>query len=224
MNIDFEKKLGYTFKNKQLIKNALTHSSYANEKKLANNERLEFLGDSVLSVIVSEQLYNRLPEVAEGRLTKLRASLVCEQSLAVFARSVGISEALLLGKGEEMTGGRNRASILSDAFEAVLAAVFLDSGMDNAKKWLLALMKDAIDEAVAGHIYSDYKTALQEAVQHGQSGKITYRTVEEIGPDHMKTFVVEVMCDGAALNRGEGKSKKDAEQNAARIALENIRK
>ncbi len=223
MNENFEKQLGYTFKDKSLIKNALSHSSYANEKKLANNERLEFLGDSVLSIIVSEQLYKRMTEVDEGRLTKVRASLVCEQSLAVFAKKVGIREAVLLGHGEEITGGRNRASILSDAFEAVLAAIFLDSDMDTAKKWLLNLMDDAINDAAAGHIYKDYKTALQEAVQKGHTGRITYRTVAETGPDHKKTFVVEVMRDGVVLNRGEGTSKKDAEQNAAKTALENLK-
>lgn len=223
MNENFEKKLGYKFKNKSLIENALTHSSYANEKKIANNERLEFLGDSVLSIVVSEQLYNRMQSVNEGRLTKVRASLVCEQSLAVFAKQIGIDEAVKLGHGEEITGGRKRASILSDAFEAVLAAIFLDSDMDTAKTWLLGLMKNAIDDAVAGHIHKDYKTALQEIMQKGHTGKITYRTVKETGPDHQKTFVVEVMCDGKILNQGTGSSKKDAEQNAAKTAIENIK-
>lgn len=223
MNGNFEKQLGYTFKDKSLIQNALAHSSYANEKKIANNERLEFLGDSVLSIIVSEQLYKRMPDVDEGRLTKVRASLVCEQSLAVFAKKVGIREAVLLGHGEEITGGRSRASILSDAFEAVLAAIFLDSDMDTAKKWLLNIMDGAITSAAAGHIHKDYKTALQEAVQKGHTGRITYRTIGESGPDHKKTFIVEVMRDGVVMNTGEGSSKKDAEQNAAKTALENLR-
>lgn len=223
MNEFFEKKLGYTFKNKSLIENALTHSSYANEKKIANNERLEFLGDSVLSIIVSEQLYNRMKNVNEGRLTKVRASLVCEQSLAVFAKQIGIDKAIMLGHGEEITGGRKRASILSDAFEAVLASIFLDSDMETAKAWLLRLMKNAIDEAVAGHIQKDYKTTLQEIMQKGHTGKITYKTVKETGPDHKKTFVVEVMCDGKILNCGTGSSKKEAEQNAAKTAIENIK-
>ncbi len=224
MNGNFEKKLGYTFSDKSLVKNALTHSSYANEKKIANNERLEFLGDSVLSIIVSEQLYKRMADVNEGRLTKVRASLVCEQSLAEFAKKVGIREAVMLGHGEEITGGRERASILSDAFEAVLAAIFLDSGMETAKKWLLELMDSAIDDAVAGHIHKDYKTALQELMQKGHTGKITYRTIGESGPDHKKTFIVEVMRDGVVLNEGTGYSKKEAEQNAAKTAIDNMKK
>lgn len=205
-------------KNKELLTTALTHSSYGNENGCECNERLEFLGDSVLSVIVSDYLFENMPNVNEGELSKIRASLVCERSLAEFAEVIKIGEKLRLGKGEEISGGRKRASILSDAFEAVLAAVYLDSGMETARKWLLELMKPALKLALEGKTYHDYKTILQEVVQKN-GGKVTYRIVSETGPDHMKDFVAEVLIDGKKAADGEGLSKKDAEQNAAKKAL-----
>lgn len=220
---EFENKIGYKFKNIRLLETAITHSSYANEKKKESNERLEFLGDSVLSIIVSEYVFQKLPNVDEGQLTKVRASLVCEQSLAEFAKQIAIGDYIMLGKGEEMTGGRNRASILSDAFEAVLAAIYLDSGMDNVRKWLLDLMADEMKNALTGETYNDYKTMLQEALQKGNVGKVTYNTVSEDGPDHDKQFVVEVMVDGVVKNIGKGSSKKEAEQDAAKTALESLK-
>ena len=165
-----QEKIGYTFKNVNLLETALTHSSYANECKKENNERLEFLGDSVLSVIISDYIFRRLPNVDEGWLSKYRATLVCEQSLNEISKKISLSKFILLGKGEEMTGGRQRASIVSDAFEAVLAAIYLDGGMETARKWVIDLMRDSINEVVTGHGYADYKTMLQEALQKGTQG------------------------------------------------------
>lgn len=213
--------LGYTFKNKKLLKTALTHSSYSNEKHCECNERLEFLGDSVLSLIVSSYLFKKLPSVDEGELSKIRASLVCEQSLAQLAKEINIGETLYLGKGEEMTGGRERASLLSDAFEAILAAIFLDSGIDTAQKWLLEKMKKSLNLAVAGKTYHDYKTILQEEIQK-QGKLISYRVISETGPDHHKDFKVELLINKKAAAHGEGLSKKDAEQDAAKKALKEL--
>ncbi|MGN0106412.1 MAG: ribonuclease III [Hominilimicola sp.] len=219
-----EERIGYTFKNTRLLENALTHSSYANESKKESNERLEFLGDSVLSLIISDYIYRRLPNVAEGWLSKYRATLVCEQSLYEISKKISLSKFILLGKGEEMTGGRERPSIVSDAFEAVLAAIYLDGGMEVARKWVIVLMRDAIDDVVMGHRYNDYKTMLQEALQRGTKGKVTYRTVSETGQDHNKMFEVEVLVDDVPQNKGKGRSKKEAEQDAAHTALRNIGK
>jgi ribonuclease-3 len=219
---DFQDKLGYHFSDISLLENALTHSSYANERRIANNERLEFLGDSVLSIIVSDFLYLRMPKVKEGVLTKLRASLVCEQSLAELSKKFSLSEYIKLGKGEEITGGRGRASIIADAFEAVLAAIYLDGGMNAAHVWLLDIMHDSLEKAMSGEIYQDYKTMLQEAVQKGDTGKVTYNLIKESGPDHMKSFEVSALIDGKTISKGKGTSKKDAEQAAAHAALELI--
>ncbi|MCD8180533.1 MAG: ribonuclease III [Firmicutes bacterium] len=219
-----QEKIGYTFKNINLLETALTHSSYANEAKRESNERLEFLGDSVLSVIISDYIFRRLPNVAEGWLSKYRATLVCEQSLYEASKKISLSKFILLGKGEEMTGGRERPSIVSDAFEAVLAAIYLDGGMETARKWVINLMRDSIDDVIMGHGYADYKTMLQEALQKGNKGKVTYRTISETGQDHNKTFEVEVLVDDVPQNRGKGHNKKEAEQNAAHTALKNIGK
>ncbi len=220
---EFEEKLGYTFKNKKLLETALTHSSYANEKRKRSNERLEFLGDSVLSLIVSSYIFKKLNNVNEGELTKIRASLVCEQALAEFSKNISLNEYILLGKGEEMSGGRKRASIISDAFEAVLAAIYLDGGINEATKWVMNVMKDKLSEALTGKNYKDYKTMLQEAVQHGDCGKVTYNTIKETGPDHNKYFEVEVLIDGKVENMGVGASKKEAEQDAAKKAFDKIK-
>lgn len=216
-----EKIIGYTFKDKKLITQALSHSSYANEKKLpeGSNERLEFLGDSVLSIVVSEHLYKNLRHIAEGELTKLRASLVCEKSLHIFAKQISLGEFLLLGKGEENTGGRERPSILADAFEAVIAAIYLDGGIEPASKHILRFIpEDPVHQAKPA--FNDFKTILQEIVQKNPEEKVEYSLVSEEGPDHNKRFVVEVCLNSNVIGRGKGKSKKEAEQFAAKEALE----
>lgn len=217
-----EQKIGYNFKNIKLLENALTHSSYANEYKRESNERLEFLGDSVLSIIISDYLYKNQPDTAEGWLSKYRATLVCEQSLYEVSKKISLSSLIMLGKGEEMTGGRERASIVSDAFEAVIAAIYLDGGIEVVRKWVMNLMMDSIDEVVKGHRYADYKTMLQEAMQKGTTGKVTYRTISEKGQDHNKTFEVEVLVDEKPHCRGIGHNKKEAEQQAAHAMLQKI--
>lgn len=212
--------LGYTFKNKALLINALTHSSFANEARdgITSNERLEFLGDSVLSVIVSDYIYKEFNNLPEGELTKLRASLVCEKSLCGFSRELNIGEFLRLGKGEEKGGGRERDSILADAFEAVLAAVYLDSDLETARKlvmrFVLKELKHTDDE-----VFKDYKTALQEIIQRNPEEYVTYILTGESGPDHDKLFEVEVHLNSNVIGKGKGKSKKQAEQMAAKQAL-----
>ena len=216
----FEEIIGYTFKNKQLIHQALSHSSYSNERKNPNgsNERLEFLGDSVLSIVVSDFLYKNL-NVAEGQLTKIRASLVCEKSLHVFAQKISLGDFLLLGKGEENTGGRQRPSILADAFEAVIAAIYLDGGMEAAARHILRFIPEDVHHT--GHpVFSDFKTILQEVVQKNPEEKVEYVLIGEEGPDHNKRFVVEVCLNSQMIGRGSGRSKKEAEQLAAKEALE----
>ena len=217
---NLEKNMGYTFKNPSLLKTALTHSSYANEagKGTKYNERLEFLGDSVLSVIVSEYLFEAFPNMPEGELTKLRASLVCEKSLAKFSEKLRIGEFLLLGNGEENSGGRTRPSILADAFEAVLAALYLDSDMECARAFVLDFVKGALKEAKPS--FKDYKTMLQEIIQQNREESVRYHLVGEYGPDHDKRFVVEVHLNSNVIGHGEGRSKKEAEQQAAKEALE----
>lgn len=217
---EFEKKIGYKFKDKQLLVTALTHSSYANERNTANNERLEFLGDSVLGLITAEYLFKRLKKSREGSLSKLRASLVCEQSLFDISKKINLPDYILLGHGEERSKGRERPSVVSDAFEAVLAAIYLDAGLDFAREWLLGLMKEAFDDALSGNRNRDYKTELQEYIQKDKMGKITYRVVSEKGPDHNKSFEVEVLLEGERIGIAVGMSKKEAEQSAAQLALE----
>ena len=210
-------KLGHRFKNINYLSNALTHSSYANETRSGeNNERLEFLGDAVLSMVISDYLFGRF-HMAEGDLTRLRSMLVCEKTLFAFAREIELGKFLKLGKGEEQTGGANRPSILSDAFEAVLAALYLDGGLDAAKNFILPLAQRTLDgEQDAFH---DYKTQLQEIVQQNPGELLSYILAQESGPDHEKRFVVEVRLNSNIIGKGEGRSKKNAEQNAAREAL-----
>lgn len=217
----FEELIGYKFKDRKLLINALSHSSYANETKNpgGSNERLEFLGDSVLSVVVSDYLYKHLHSVAEGDLTKLRASLVCEKSLHVFAQRIRLGEYILLGKGEENTGGRERPSILADAFEAVIAAVYLDGGIEAARKHILRFIPSDLVHG-AKMAFGDFKTVLQEVVQKNPEEKVEYVLIGEEGPDHNKRFVVEVMLNSQVIGKGRGRSKKDAEQLAAKEALE----
>ena len=217
----FEEILNYKFKDRNLLVQALSHSSYANEKKKSriSNERLEFLGDSVLSIVVSQYLFEHLTHIAEGELTKLRASLVCEKSLHVFAKQINLGDYILLGKGEENTGGRERPSILADAFEAVIAAIFLDGGLEAASKHILRFIPEDI-QRLKKPAFNDFKTILQEIVQKNPEEKVEYVLVGEEGPDHDKRFVVEVHLNSNVIGEGIGKSKKEAEQMAAKQALE----
>lgn len=216
-----EKNLGYKFKNISLLSHALTHSSYANEVRCgeSSNERLEFLGDSVLSIIVSEHIYARFPNMPEGELTRLRASLVCEKALCGFAREIGIGKYLRLGKGEDKGGGRERDSILADAFEAVLAAIYLDGGMEIAKPYILKFITRELEHLDEDDGFKDYKTALQEIIQRNPEETVTYLLTGEEGPDHAKTFTVEVRLNSNVIGKGKGRSKKRAEQMAAKQAL-----
>ncbi len=217
----FEKNLRYTFKDKKILENALTHSSYANEVRngVTSNERLEFLGDSVLSIIVSEYLFSKFSQFPEGELTKIRASLVCEKSLCGFSRELNMGRFLRLGKGEEKGGGRERDSILADAFEAVLAAMYLDGGMDVAKKHVMRFIIPEL-EHTEDEVFKDYKTALQEIIQRNPEESVSYFLTGELGPDHDKIFEVEVRLNSNVIGKGKGKSKKRAEQMAAKQALE----
>lgn len=218
---EFEKNIGYTFKNKNLLETALTHSSYANESRDKNcryNERLEFLGDAVLGLIAGEYLFLHNKQVPEGELTKLRATFVCEKALHQFALEIDLGKYLRLGHGEENTNGRERPSILADAFEAVLAAMYLDGGLEVARRYLTKFA----DKFFASHIEKDivdYKTALQEIIQKNHSERLEYVLVAESGPDHDKKFVVEVHLNSNVIGEGRGGSKKEAEQMAAKEAL-----
>ena len=212
--------IGYMFRNPQLLEQALTHSSFANEGKKHghNNERLEFLGDSVLSVIVARYLFLTYRDLPEGELTKLRASLVCEKALDEFAAQISLGNYLRLGRGEEMTGGRERPSILADAFEAVIAAIYLDGGYEAAQKFVLGFIPKDLDVHKPNKL-SDYKTALQEIIQQNREERIEYVLVDEHGPDHAKVFTAEVLLNSNVIGTGTGSSKKQAEQNAAHEAL-----
>lgn len=219
---DLQNKIGYQFKNPALLNEALTHSSYANEHKsqhIKYNERLEFLGDSVLSIVVSDYIYKNCPELPEGELTKLRASLVCEKSLYEFAKKIDLGKCLILGKGERNNGGADRPSILSDAFEALIAAIYIDGGIEPASKHILNFVIPAIKNSKKKKI-NDYKTTLQEIIQKNPGEKLEYVLVKESGPDHNKHFVVEVHLNSNVIGKGGGRSKKEAEQQAAREALE----
>jgi len=219
-----EEKLGYTFRDISLLENALTHSSCANESrgKLQSNERLEFLGDSILGMVVAEHLYRNHPDLPEGELTRTRAALVCEESLVEVAQALGLGAYLKLGKGEEAGGGRNRPSIRADAVEAVLAAVYLDGGIGSARK---IIQKYILSKELSGLSSArDYKTALQELVQRESGQVLKYRLVGESGPDHDKRFYVEVELNGVSVGRGEGHSKKEAEQMSAKAAIQKLQK
>lgn len=215
-----EKILNYTFKNKELLETALTHSSYANEQRggAVCNERLEFLGDSVLSIIVSDYLYNNF-SLPEGRLTKLRASLVCEKTLCRFSRSLQVGQFLKLGRGERATGGADRDSLLADAFEAILAAIYLDGGMEPAKKHVMRFVLEELRH-MEHENFKDYKTELQEVIQRNPEENLHYVLTGQSGPDHNKQFTVEVRLNSNVIGVGTGHSKKAAEQAAACKALE----
>ena len=216
-----EQGLGYTFRNKALLENALTHSSYANENRerhLPDNERLEFLGDSILGFVVAEYLYRNFPDKPEGELTRIRADLVCERNLAEAAATIELGSYLLLGHGEEQGGGRKRDSIVSDAMESVIAASFMDGGFAAAKEIIDRLILSNISKGRPRNF--DYKTAFQELVQRKKDQQIHYELTGESGPDHDKHFEVEVLLNGKAVGHGVGSSKKRAEQAAAEAAIE----
>ncbi len=217
-----EKIIGYEFKDKELLFRALSHTSYANESRSAKGsyERLEFLGDSVLSLIVAEYIFKNYKKYPEGELTKLRASLVCEKALASFAREIGLGEFIMLGKGELHNKGNERPSILSDVFEAVLAAMYLDGGYEVAKNHVLKFVENELENRSNGDALSDYKTQLQEIIQRNPEEEITYVVTDESGPDHDKSFTVEVRLNSNVIGTGVAHSKKQAEQAAARQALE----
>ena len=215
-----EEKIGYTFRDRGLLENALTHSSYANEhrpSKVPSNERLEFLGDSILGLVVADHLYRTRPDLPEGDLTRMRAALVCEGSLVEVARSLDLGSYLKLGKGEDHGGGRARPSIQADAVEAMLAAVYLDGGIGQARKLIHRLVLNREEERTAAG--RDYKTALQELVQRESGQSLSYRLIGEKGPDHDKVFAMEVLLNGQPLGTGQGRSKKEAEQAAAKAAV-----
>ena len=220
---DLEVAIGYRFGNISLLQNALTHSSYANERwhdSLLSNERLEFLGDSILGMVVAKHLYRTFPDRPEGELSRMRADMVCESSLALIAQQLGLGEHLLLGHGEERLGGRNRPSILADAMESVIAACFLDGGMEAAEGIIERYVLNHVPVKKMQNI--DYKTALQELVQQKRDQVLSYRLSGESGPDHNKQFQVEVSLNGKVVGIGVGSSKKRAEQDAARAALEKM--
>lgn len=219
--LQLEKKIGYRFKDRLLLRQALTHSSYANEQKInkyADYERLEFLGDAVLELVSSDYIYRENPEMTEGKMTKYRASIVCEPALAFCAREIGLEQYVLLGKGEEATGGRKRDSIVSDVMEAVIGAVYLDSGMEEAKSYIYRFILSDLENK---QLFYDAKTILQEEVQKENNGTLHYELISEEGPEHDKTFVVEAMVGNVKVGCGTGHSKKAAEQKAAYEALLN---
>ena len=219
----FEKNIDYKFNNMEFLRTAMTHSSYANENKMKiieNNERLEFLGDAIINSIVSQYLYKKYLNYPEGELTKLRAKVVCESSLAFIARKIDLGSYLLLGKGEEATGGRDRDSILADAAEALIGAIFMDSDFETTNKLLLKKFEADLVYAVAkGALFIDYKTDLQENLQRISRAKIEYKVAREEGPDHNKIFHIDVMVNDQTVGTGSGRNKKEAEQMAAKDAL-----
>ncbi len=217
---ELQEKINYHFRDQKWLEVAMTHSSYANEMKRGSpyNERLEFLGDAVLSIIVSDYLFNHFSS-QEGDLTKLRAAIVCEKSLDVMAQSIDLGKYLNLGKGEEMTGGRQRPSILADAFEALIASIYMDGGIDPARNFVLPFVKEMLSDEDRLS-FKDYKTILQEIIQQNPEEKLSYVLVGEKGPDHDKRFIVEVWLNSNVIGCGEGRSKKNAEQMAAKEALQ----
>lgn len=222
---ELEEKLKYTFKNKALLVNALTHSSYANENRaegVPSNERLEFLGDSVLGFVSAEHLYASEPEFQEGKMTRLRAELVCEQNLHAVACDLELGKYLRIGHGEERSGGRKRTSILADAVEAVIAAIYLDGGIEPARGFIMRNILSP--ESIEAHHSADYKTELQELIQQKPGQSVSYIAAGESGPDHDKVFLSKVALNGQVLGEGSGRTKKEAEQSAARAALERLKK
>ena len=221
---NLENNIGYKFINKSLLKKALTHTSYAHENNVESNEKLEFLGDSILEYITSEYIYNEYGNLTEGEMTKVRASVVCGENLSKVAKAHDISEYLYLGKSEIITGGKNRLAILEDSTEALIAAIYLDGGLEPTKKFIIDNLKKEIAQATKNVGVKDYKTVLQEILQENGDVKIEYEIIKEIGPDHNKRFEAQVKLNGKVLAQGKGKSKKQAEMQAAKKALEQIEK
>lgn len=225
MNIEqMEKNIGYKFKNKELVQKALTHTSYAYEHGVESNEKLEFLGDSILEFVSSEYMYNKYTNLKEGEMTKVRATVVCEDSLYKIATKHDFSDFLNLGKSEIKSGGNKRPAILADSVEAVIAAIYLDGGLEPAKKFIIENLKEEIELATKHVGQKDYKTVLQEDLQKNGDVKIEYKIIKEKGPDHDKTFEAQVALNGKKLATGIGKSKKEAEMHAAKKALEDLAK
>lgn len=218
-----EKSIGYTFQDKVLLKKAFTHTSYAYENRIESNEKLEFLGDSILEFISSKYLYKNYPKLSEGEMTKVRATVVCEKSLYKIAKLHNFSDFLYLGRSEQKSGGNQRPAILADSVEAVIAAIYIDGGIEKAEKFIIDNLKDEIKEATKHVGDKDYKTVLQEKLQANGDVKIEYEILEEKGPDHDKIFEAQVKCNGKVLAKGEGRSKKEAHMQAAKKALENLK-
>ncbi|CAM3699772.1 ribonuclease III [Mesobacillus zeae] len=222
---EFQETIGIQFKNERLLKHAFTHSSYVNEhrrKPYEDNERLEFLGDAVLELTVSRFLFEKYPMMSEGELTKLRAAVVCEPSLVSFAHELSFGKLVLLGKGEEMTGGRTRPALLADVFEAFIGALYLDQGIETVTAFLEKVVFPKIDAGAFSHVM-DFKSQLQELVQRDGAGILEYRIMEETGPAHNRVFESRVSLDGEELGTGKGRSKKEAEQHAAQLGLEKLK-
>ncbi len=219
-----EARIGYTFHDRRLLQNALMHSSYANENRArgcTSNERLEFLGDSVLGMVTAMRLYRLYPDMPEGKLSRLRAELVCEQSLHAVALELGLGSYIRLGHGEARNGGRERPSILADAVEAIIAAIYLDGGLESAQRFILDHILTGLAEGQIHHV-ADYKTDLQERVQRKPGQALEYTLLSESGPDHNKSFTMNVLLNGSEIGRGTGRTKKEAEQSAAKSALERM--
>lgn len=217
-----EKNIGYTFKNKALLKNALTHTSYAYENHIQSNEKLEFLGDSILEFLSSKYIYNNYPKLKEGEMTKVRATVVCEDSLYKIADKHNFSDFLYVGKSERMHQGNRKIAIMADSVEAVIAAIYFDSGLEEAEKFIIDNLKEEIEIATKNVGIKDHKTVLQEKLQVNGNVNIKYEIINETGPDHDKTFTAEVKLDGKVLAVGKGKTKKQAEMDAAGKALETL--
>ncbi|MGM0471190.1 MAG: ribonuclease III [Bacillota bacterium] len=223
--IELQNRIEIQFDNLELLQKGLTHKSYANENRelqLKDNERLEFLGDSVLDIVVSEYMFNRYPNYPEGKLAKMRAAVVSAPALAEKAEELDLGDYLLLGRGEEMTGGRKRESILADSFEALVGSIYLDQDLEVARDFILELMEIDIQNAEAGKHICDYKTTLQELIQKQSNSRPNYQVVKEEGPDHSKKFTIQVRFDNKVLGEGTGSSKKEAQQKAAKDALEDL--
>lgn len=225
---EFEKDLGYEFHDKELLKLAFTHTTYVFEHKghhYESNQRLEFIGDAVLDLVIGRKLYELAPKADEGYLSKTRSLIVCERSLASVARKLKIGDLLLLGRGETMYGGSDKDSTLADVVESVVAAIFFDSGFEEAERVILSILGETIEDAVKGNIFLDYKSKLLELAQNkGEQHNVVFEIIGEEGPAHDKVFEAQVMADGIVLSRASGKSKKDAEQNCAKIAIEEYKK
>ena len=224
MNLEkVEESIQYKFNNKNLIKQALIHKSYAFENKVESNEKLEFLGDSILEFLSSKYIYENYPNLKEGEMTKVRAMVVCEESLYKIAKKHNFSDFLYLGKAQLSAGENKRPAILADSVEAIIAAIYIDGGLDNANKFIIENLKNEIEYATTHVGIKDYKTVLQEKLQENGDVKIEYEITKETGPDHNKLFEAQVKCNGVVLAKGEGKSKKEAHMKAAKKALETIK-